>query len=138
MRVTLPPLRERKDDIAPLGAPLPRRQGRRGAARESAARCSTEYDWPGNVRELRNILERGLSLIGADRELTANQLGLQTTEPPLADSHGLSDENFHLAKDRLIAEWERSYLSDLLRRAGETSRRRRARAAWAAPIFTSC
>jgi two-component system, NtrC family, response regulator len=114
--VRLPPLRERKDDIAPLARHL--LSGREAQLSKSALRLLEEYDWPGNVRELRNILERGLSVMGADRELSASQLGLQSTEPPLADSHGLSDENFHDAKDRLIAGWERSYLSDLLRRAG--------------------
>jgi len=115
LSVRVPPLRERKEDIAPLARHL---LGGRAQLTRSALRLLEEYDWPGNVRELRNILERGVAAMGADRELTPSQLGLQTTEPALADSHGLSDENFHAAKDRLIADWERAYVSDLLRRAG--------------------
>ena len=63
IHITIPPLRERKDDVAPLldhflrlfaaehGVPLP------GIAPE-AAEALEAYDWPGNVRELRNIAER--------------------------------------------------------------------------------
>ena len=69
LSVRLPPLRERKDDIAPLARHL--LAGREAQLHKSALRLLEEYDWPGNVRELRNILERGLAVIGADRELTA-------------------------------------------------------------------
>ena len=31
----------------------------------------TEYDWPGNVRELKNVIDRGLSLMGQKRVLDA-------------------------------------------------------------------
>ena len=67
LEVTLPPLRERPDDIAPLvahfmaqlapglGVP-PLLLDARTLARMD------DYDWPGNVRELRNLVERSLIL----------------------------------------------------------------------------
>ena len=63
IHITIPPLRERKDDVEPLldhffrifsaehGVPLP-------AVSPEAAAALERYDWPGNVRELRNIAER--------------------------------------------------------------------------------
>ncbi len=63
IHITIPPLRERKDDVTPLldhflrqfaeehGVPQPTRSPDAVAALEA-------YDWPGNVRELRNIAER--------------------------------------------------------------------------------
>jgi DNA-binding NtrC family response regulator len=63
IHITIPPLRERKDDVTPLldhflrlfaaehGVPLPQCSTDAIAALEA-------YDWPGNVRELRNIAER--------------------------------------------------------------------------------
>jgi DNA-binding NtrC family response regulator len=63
IHITIPPLRERKDDVTPLldhflrlfavehGVPLPQCSPDAVAALEA-------YDWPGNVRELRNIAER--------------------------------------------------------------------------------
>ena len=63
IHITIPPLRERKDDVTPLldhflrlfavehGVPRPQCSPDAVAALEA-------YDWPGNVRELRNIAER--------------------------------------------------------------------------------
>lgn len=67
MEVTLPPLRERPEDIAPLVAhfvaQLAPKLGVPGLALDprTLARMS-DYDWPGNVRELRNLVERSLIL----------------------------------------------------------------------------
>lgn len=65
--LTLPPLRERIEDIEPLA----RHFVRRFAARMNkelhgidtdALRCMTGYHWPGNVRELENVIERAVIL----------------------------------------------------------------------------
>lgn len=67
--ITLPPLRERKEDIVDLAGHLLRHVGRscglvsRGIA-PAALSALRAYHWPGNVRELRNILERALVLAG--------------------------------------------------------------------------
>ena len=61
--LVVPPLRERKEDIAPLTEHFlslySRREGkeRKQAAPEVMVRLAA-YDWPGNVRELKNITER--------------------------------------------------------------------------------
>jgi DNA-binding NtrC family response regulator len=62
-RIHLPPLRERKPDIADLVKrmvlDLNKRLGRRiEGATCAALRVLTQYDWPGNVRELKNVIER--------------------------------------------------------------------------------
>lgn len=63
--ITLPPLRERGDDVVLLAAELARvlarRMGRRiePLAPEMAARLRG-YSWPGNVRELQNVVERAV------------------------------------------------------------------------------
>jgi transcriptional regulator with PAS, ATPase and Fis domain len=62
-RIHLPPLRERKADIAGLvdrmERELNRKLGRRieGITKE-AIRALVQYDWPGNVRELKNVMEK--------------------------------------------------------------------------------
>ena len=64
---SLPPLRERRDDIPLLAshfaAGIGRRQRRQviGISPE-ARRCLLAYDWPGNVRELANVIERAVVL----------------------------------------------------------------------------
>ncbi len=65
--LTVPPLRERPEDILPLArhflGTLQARMGRRVAGFErEAERLLLSYPWPGNVRELGNVLERALVL----------------------------------------------------------------------------
>ena len=61
-RVTLPPLRERLEDLASLAAHFLKQLNRamgRSLTRfaPDAAALLAQYDWPGNVREFRNLIE---------------------------------------------------------------------------------
>jgi transcriptional regulator with PAS, ATPase and Fis domain len=65
LAVSVPPLRERRADIAPLAAHFLARlgplHGRADAGIDAAAvRLLESYAWPGNVRELKNIIEHAL------------------------------------------------------------------------------
>lgn len=65
--ITVPPLRERGQDIRILADHFARSMGKKmGKARAGitteAMACLTEYSWPGNVRELKNVIERALIL----------------------------------------------------------------------------
>jgi DNA-binding NtrC family response regulator len=67
VELTLPPLRERRDDVLPLA----RRFGGEfagGPVRLSpqAVHCLLAYAWPGNVRELRNAIQRACLLCRGD------------------------------------------------------------------------
>jgi DNA-binding NtrC family response regulator len=59
--IEIPPLRQRREDIAPLAAYLLNRvTAQRGLIRRlspQAMRLLLEYSWPGNVRELANVME---------------------------------------------------------------------------------
>ncbi|SHF78044.1 Transcriptional regulator containing PAS, AAA-type ATPase, and DNA-binding Fis domains [Modicisalibacter ilicicola DSM 19980] len=68
--LTIPPLRERREDIPVLArhllARLAERRGRRcPALSEAALACLCRHAWPGNVRELENVLEAAFYLGGA-------------------------------------------------------------------------
>ena len=72
IRVDIPPLRERSEDIAPLAegmlvhlAMQHRRPGR--AFTDSAKAALKGYRWPGNVRELRNVIERAAILCPSEQ-----------------------------------------------------------------------
>jgi DNA-binding NtrC family response regulator len=56
MRVTVPPLRERAEDIAPLAELFLRQHREDLTLTEDALQALESFDWPGNVRELRNAL----------------------------------------------------------------------------------
>jgi transcriptional regulator with GAF, ATPase, and Fis domain len=65
--LTLPPLRERREDISLLASYFAAKYSRKckrhvmGISPEARA-CLTRYDWPGNVRELENAIERAVVL----------------------------------------------------------------------------
>jgi transcriptional regulator with PAS, ATPase and Fis domain len=63
IRVHLPPLRERRQDIPDLCRTLLGKlliSGMKPVLPESEMQALMNYDWPGNIRELRNILERSM------------------------------------------------------------------------------
>jgi two-component system response regulator HydG len=70
LTLRLPPLRERRQDIALLAAHFLERIGRDAAMEkkisDEALKALLSYDWPGNVRELENALERACALCSSD------------------------------------------------------------------------
>jgi formate hydrogenlyase transcriptional activator len=77
--MTLPPLRERRDDIALLTEYFARKfAGHQGKVITTIPRdvmaALEHYDWPGNIRELQNVIERGVIMT------TGSVLSRQTTE----------------------------------------------------------
>ena len=68
--ILVPPLRERRDEIAPMAEEFVRcfllRQGRfdEPDIEPEVVAVLTSYSWPGNVRELRNTMERAAALAG--------------------------------------------------------------------------
>jgi two-component system NtrC family response regulator len=64
----LPPLRERKEDIANLVNHFMKKNGAAAGVRftDRAIRALEEYSWPGNIRELQNVIERCLILRRSD------------------------------------------------------------------------
>jgi two-component system response regulator FlrC len=85
--ITLPALRDRRDDILPMSDVFIKEIGRSlgrppaGLARD-ARQALVDYRWPGNVRELRNMLERAAIL--ADGGLIVREHLAVPLEPPAA------------------------------------------------------
>jgi DNA-binding NtrC family response regulator len=79
--VHVPSLRERGEDIVPLGEHFLARFARRFGVKlagfsESALAAMLAYRWPGNVRELQNTIERAVILTEPGRQVSAAALGL--------------------------------------------------------------
>ncbi len=71
VNITLPPLRERKEDIKPLVDLFIKKFAAKGRKQvkgitKEALNILLRYDWPGNIRELENIIERALVLCRGD------------------------------------------------------------------------
>jgi DNA-binding NtrC family response regulator len=120
LRVTLPPLRERPEDIPVLIDTMLELSGRPPSALSDQTRALlTQYPWPGNVRELRNVVEQVVSLgeeaLPAMEPLPGGGAG-KGTGPDL-------DLPFKEAKEKLIEGFERDYLKGLFERCeGNISR----------------
>ncbi|MBW1919987.1 MAG: sigma 54-interacting transcriptional regulator [Deltaproteobacteria bacterium] len=84
VKLHLPPLRERKEDISLLANYfLNVFKEEKGYPQLSISKAAmekiTEYDWPGNVRELRNAIERAV-VMGNGREVLPEDLPISTAK----------------------------------------------------------
>ncbi|MGH7503567.1 MAG: sigma-54 interaction domain-containing protein, partial [Longimicrobiales bacterium] len=115
--ITLPPLRERVEDVPVLAYHFLHKA--EAKVNKKVERISAEaldlmkrYSWPGNLRELENAMERAVVLASA-RSVELDHLPLPLQEPvrlPLPGGEGLS-----AAKARLVREFERQAVVRLLR-----------------------
>jgi DNA-binding NtrC family response regulator len=83
--LTLPPLRERREDIIPLAYWFLEwfRSEYNLAARQFAPEAEevlVRYEWPGNIRELRNVVERAAIIAGCET-ITRSSLLIPNAEP---------------------------------------------------------
>lgn len=108
VRLTLPPLRERPDEILPLARLfLERFAGRYGRnVREIAPEAERELlhrHWSGNIRQLANCIERGV-ILSEGRALTLSELEKDTDTPPDTASRPDQAETMEMAEERTIRQ----------------------------------
>lgn len=140
--VTLPPLRERMDDIAALSRHFLGKSAKYGIQKqftlsERAEHMLQQYDWPGNIRELENVLTRAMILcpgqvieaehLHISRPAQASA-GESTTEPVAKGYHdqvralsrivieeALKRNGYNQTKAAEDLSLQRTYLTKLLR-----------------------
>ncbi|MGI6418308.1 MAG: sigma-54-dependent transcriptional regulator [Thermoguttaceae bacterium] len=112
LRVNIPPLRERRDDIPLLADHLLKRIAKQGPAHlePSALEVLRQHGWPGNVRELAHMLQR-VYLVGA---------GAITGSSLLAELHAAAKKRRAVSGpfQETITNTERELLEDALEAAG--------------------
>lgn len=112
--ILIPPLRERKEDIAEIAASFLESKGFHAARIErSVGDKLMSYSWPGNVRELRNILERATILAGGD-PISPSHIMI-TEERPTVEAHDILEG---IVGRISLPEVERSLLRLALEKAG--------------------
>lgn len=85
MKIVLPPLRERKEDIPILANSLRGKVANRlgiyveGISKETIE-CLMSYEWPGNIRELENVIERAINLLDSDLVIKPKHLPERLTK----------------------------------------------------------
>ncbi|HKW41471.1 MAG TPA: sigma-54 dependent transcriptional regulator [Gemmatimonadales bacterium] len=130
--IHVPSLRQRPEDIPLLadyflstywvrhrrkGAPFPR-------LTDGALRALCGYAWRGNVRELQNVIEHVAVVVEPGAEIRPEDLHFAGDAAPAATGANpaslistLLEESYHAARDRVIAQFERQYLTWLVNRA---------------------
>jgi transcriptional regulator with GAF, ATPase, and Fis domain len=127
--LALPPLRERRGDIALIASRLLAHMGAAGAGAPAqqltpeALQALAAHDWPGNVRELRNVLERSALWAQAAGETHVRVLGLPTPAAAAAPQATLTNapqpgfdptKSYRETRELWENDFERRYVSWLL------------------------
>jgi transcriptional regulator with GAF, ATPase, and Fis domain len=123
IRVVVPPLRDRKEDIPALAQHfLERIRGAQAQIPADLVQVLMAHPWPGNVRELRNVVERWATFESARPEvLFGESLGGATgqrKEGALGSLGDLASLPYHEAKRRVLEAFDKAYFPDVLRRVG--------------------
>src|SRR5881398_26086 len=129
--IHVPTLSERPEDIPLLaqrflatywsrhrnhGQPIPHLS-------EAALRALTAHSWPGNVRELQNVIEHAVVLLEPGAEVRPEDIpflsdtALPAPEPG-PDDGGATRDSYYTTRKRLLAMFDRQYLTQLVRLAG--------------------
>jgi DNA-binding NtrC family response regulator len=123
IKIDIPPLRERKEDILPLTHFFLDKFKRRFDKNnllidQQVLTFFQQYEWPGNVRELENVVQR--MVITTDRQrITMNELPEKMKSVRSVQGTGeqgdLSNLDFAEARKRCLDGFTRAYLVDALR-----------------------
>ena len=111
--ITIPPLRQRREDIRELAGYFLEKFSRRfakpvTAIDEQALQALMNYSWPGNVRELENIMERAVILC------ESGGMGKENLLIPEAETDGRDQPS----AQQSLEEMEKSYILRVLKAAG--------------------
>ena len=114
VRVAVPPLRERSDDVLPIARAMLRAATHDPKADFPAdfASMLVAYSWPGNVRELRNVVERH-AVLGTD----AKGLFEEAAMVSRSITEDLGNLTYHEARKLVLDRFDEHYLTKVLARA---------------------
>ncbi len=134
--IKLPALRERQEDIPLLAEHFMRAYWRQHRGKDTrvptltpdSIRMLQAHPWPGNVRELQNAIEHTVVLLEPGQSVEPSDIPLHGTPVPgipvvVPDSGAAGDdgislqESYHVARERVISQFERRYLTELVRAA---------------------
>jgi len=125
--LTIPPLRERLEDIVPLALDILQRFNRElkknfAGFTPAAAELLNRYPWPGNIRELKNVIERTM-ILAPEGEIDAAYLPeeirdyiAEVAASPLSHSEELSPTGEQFVT---LRELEERYIDEVLTASGQ-------------------
>lgn len=121
IQISMPPLRERKDDIPALVQHFIA-EFNPGVANEikgitkEVMHCLRKYNWPGNVRELKNVMHQAMSM-AEQNIITLAELpeNMQNGNISLLDDV-FQAKSFQQAKEKCLNEFYKKYVGYLLKK----------------------
>jgi len=118
--ITLPPLRERIDDLPALAKHFLSRPGKLGTQKhcslsDGALQMLQQYQWPGNIRELENVLTRALILC-PDKTIEPEHLSLSATAEATQHVSQVNIPSGHYHE--MVEAYKKKVIEDALRRNG--------------------
>lgn len=123
--LTLPPLRERGEDIPLMTAHFATRMSTEIGRNElpeftpNAMGMLMNHDWPGNVRELKNVVERAVVRSGGAR-IRAENLVFDPFESPYRPQPAIETDGVEIAEEPSPAEGPKAMSGPMLRAGSNT------------------
>jgi two-component system response regulator AtoC len=122
LKIEIPPLRKRRDDILPLAELFLQRFSQKYGVRkklsQEARQAIIEYQWPGNVRELRHVIERAIFL-SADEILKVEDINLPAAAAGRRAAATEKGFDMHFPKEGLdLRQLEKSLIMKALEASG--------------------
>jgi len=130
--IVVPSLRDRPDDIPLLANHFLAHYWRRHRDANApppkltpaAVWALRAYGWPGNVRELQNVIEHAVVLLEPGAEMRPEDIPFICGNPSEAEfaeeasEQASTDESYYAARGKLMARFDRHYLTRVVLRAG--------------------
>lgn len=126
--ITLPPLRDRREDIPLLARHFVQKSCRSNnlpakSLTQDAVRCLMGFAWPGNIRQLENAIEHSVAMSGQEREIQKTTLPDEVTEPAsslLLPTVSIPDEGINFTS--VVSQLERELILRCLEKTGGNKR----------------
>jgi transcriptional regulator with GAF, ATPase, and Fis domain len=126
--ITLPPLRERREDVPLLARHFVAKSCRNNnlplkSLAQDTLRALMNYSWPGNIRQLENAVEHAVALSGAEREVPPRALPEEIVQPAaslLLPTVAIPDEGINFTS--VVSQLERELILRCLQKTGGNKR----------------
>jgi two-component system response regulator AtoC len=126
--VSLPPLRDRREDISLLARHFVQKSCRSNnlpvkSLTQDAIRYLMGFAWPGNIRQLENAIEHAVAMSGQEREIQKTALPDEITGPassPLLPAVSIPDEGINFTS--VVSQLERELIRRCLEKTGGNKR----------------
>ncbi len=126
--VTLPPLRDRREDIALIARHFVAKSCKSNnlplkTLTQEAVRALMGYTWPGNIRQLENAIEHAVAMSGPEREIAPSTLPadvLESSGSLLMPTVAIPDEGLNFQS--VVSQLERELITRCLEKTGGNKR----------------